>query len=167
MVGHLAEDNVLAVEPGSYNGRDEKLGAVGIGAGVSHREEERLAVCEFEVFIGELFTIDGFAASALEVRKSQLRFVQTLAESSDERRSGVRCMLKWRECLRFTHIATGKVTTLKHELWNHTVELGAGVAEALFASAEGTEVLNGLGHDIIVQVKVDAAGLFCGEKAAC
>lgn len=32
----LAEDDVAPVEPGGDGGRDEELGAVGIGAGVSH-----------------------------------------------------------------------------------------------------------------------------------
>jgi hypothetical protein len=33
---HLAEDNVLAVEPGGDGGGDEELGAVGIFSGVGH-----------------------------------------------------------------------------------------------------------------------------------
>ena len=37
------------------------------------------------------------------------------------------------------------------------MELGASVAEALLASAQGTEVLGGLGDDIIEELEVDAA----------
>ena len=59
-----------------------------------------------------------------------------------------------------THVATSKVSTLKHELWNHTMELGTAIAKALLSGAEGTEVLGGLGHDIIVKCEVDATGLF-------
>lgn len=36
------------------------------------------------------------------------------------------------------------------------------VAEALLAGAESTEVLGGLGDDGVVQLEVDAAGLFYG-----
>lgn len=61
-----------------------------------------------------------------------------------------------------SYVATGEVTTLEHELGDHTVELGAGVAEALLASAESAEVLSGLGDNIIVEVEVDAAGAGCG-----
>jgi hypothetical protein len=61
-----------------------------------------------------------------------------------------------------TYIATGEVTTLKHEVGNDAVELGTGVAKALLASAEGTEVLYGLGYDIVEKLKVDAALLRCG-----
>ena len=39
------------------------------------------------------------------------------------------------------------------------MELGALVAKALFAGAKSTEVLSGLGHDIVVKGEVDASGL--------
>ena len=58
-----------------------------------------------------------------------------------------------------TYVTTGEVTTLKHELGDDTVELGAGVAEALLASAESTEVLSRLGDDIVEELEVDAASL--------
>ena len=62
-----------------------------------------------------------------------------------------------------SYVATGEVTTLEHELGDDTVELGAGVAEALLASAESAEVLSGLGDNIIVEGEVDAAGASCEE----
>jgi hypothetical protein len=43
------------------------------------------------------------------------------------------------------------------------VELGVGVAEALLAGAEGAEVLDSLGDDIVKKLKVDAAGLLCAR----
>ena len=58
-----------------------------------------------------------------------------------------------------SYVAASEATTLEHEVWDDTVELAAGVAEALLAGAEGTEVLSGLGDDIVVDVEVDAAGL--------
>lgn len=64
-----------------------------------------------------------------------------------------------------TYVATGEVTTLKHELGNDAVELGAGVAEALLAGAESTEVLSGLGDDLIVELEVDATGLLYRKQA--
>src|SRR3982751_6882215 len=39
VVGHLAEDGVLAVEPAGRPDRDEELRPVGTGAGVRHREQ--------------------------------------------------------------------------------------------------------------------------------
>lgn len=60
------------------------------------------------------------------------------------------------------HVATGEVTTLEHEVRDDTVELGARVAEALLASAESTEVLDGLGDNVVEELEVDAAGALCG-----
>ena len=66
-------------------------------------------------------------------------------------------------CLRevCTHVATGEVTTLEHELGDNTVERRALVAEALLTGAESTEVLGSLGDFVIEEVEVDAAGLLC------
>lgn len=58
-----------------------------------------------------------------------------------------------------THVAAGKVTALKHELRDDAVELGASIAKALFTGAQGAEVLDGLGDDIVEELEVDAAGL--------
>jgi hypothetical protein len=60
-----------------------------------------------------------------------------------------------------TYIATSEITTLKHEVGDDAVELGTGVAKALLASAEGTEVLYRLGYDIVEKLEVDAALLRC------
>lgn len=57
------------------------------------------------------------------------------------------------------YVATGEVTTLEHELGNDAVERRASVAEALLAGAESTEVLSGLGDNIVEEVEVDATGL--------
>ena len=59
-----------------------------------------------------------------------------------------------------TYIASGKITTLRHEASNHTMELGTGVAEALFACCKGAEVASGLRDDIVIELENDAAPLF-------
>jgi len=61
-------------------------------------------------------------------------------------------------------VATGEVTTLEHKVGDDAVELvelGVGVTETLLASAEGTEVLDRLGDDVVVELEVDtsSAGL--------
>lgn len=45
------EDDVLAIQPRSNDGGDEKLRAVGVGAGVGHGKKTRLGVLELEVLI--------------------------------------------------------------------------------------------------------------------
>jgi len=66
-------------------------------------------------------------------------------------------MLSW------TYVATGEVTTLEHEFGDDAVELGALVTKTLLASAESTEVLDGLGDDVVEELKVDAAGTLCKD----
>jgi hypothetical protein len=60
-------------------------------------------------------------------------------------------------------VALGEVTTLEHELGDHTVEAWASVAVAVLASAELAEVPGRLGHDIIVELEDDAAGVFLAD----
>ncbi len=57
----------------------------------------------------------------------------------------------------FSYIATGEVAALEHEVRDDAVERGALIAEALLAGAEGTEVLGGLGDNVVKQVEANAA----------
>jgi hypothetical protein len=61
----LAEDDVLAVEPGGGDGADEELGAVGVGPGVGHGEDAGAGVLADELLVGELLAVDGLAAGAV------------------------------------------------------------------------------------------------------
>lgn len=63
-----------------------------------------------------------------------------------------------------TYVATGEVTTLKHELGNDTVERRALVGQELASLvgetlAELSKVLGGPGDDIVVELEFDTAGL--------
>lgn len=64
-VDDLTEHDVLAIKVGSRDGGDEELTAVGAGAGVGHGEQEGTVMLEVEVLIGELFTVNRLAASAV------------------------------------------------------------------------------------------------------
>lgn len=87
-VSDLAEDDVLAVEPGGDNGGDEELGAVAtererlrqcqsrrepcqpvvnlrVGTSVGHGEQTGAVVLVLEVLIGELLAVDGATTGAL------------------------------------------------------------------------------------------------------
>jgi len=63
--GHRSEDAMLAIQPVSLDGAQEKLGAVGVRAGVGHRENTGAGVLQLKVLIRELLTIDGLAAGAV------------------------------------------------------------------------------------------------------
>lgn len=65
VIRDFTEDDVAAIEPRSDDGRDEKLGAVGVGASICHAEEEGLGVLELEVLVREFLAIDRLAAGAL------------------------------------------------------------------------------------------------------
>ena len=60
---------------------------------------------------------------------------------------------------RKTHVATGEVTTLEHELGDDTVEGRVLVTLTLLGVAKLSEVLGGLGNLVGVEVEVDAANL--------
>ncbi|GIX66173.1 pentatricopeptide repeat-containing protein [Babesia caballi] len=66
-LGHLAEDDVLAVQPRAGHGGDEELAAVGVGAAVGHGEQPGLAVLDGEVLVVEAPAVDAHAAGAVVV----------------------------------------------------------------------------------------------------
>ena len=57
-----------------------------------------------------------------------------------------------------TYVATDEVTTLEHEVGDDTVEGRALVTLTLLLVAELSEVLSGLGDNVVVQLEVDTAG---------
>lgn len=59
--------HVLAVEPWRLDGSDKKLGTVGVGTSVGHRENTWTGVLQRKVFILKLVSVDGFATSAVVV----------------------------------------------------------------------------------------------------
>ena len=64
-------------------------------------------------------------------------------------------------------VVVGEVTTLQHELGDHTVEGGASVAEALLAGAESAEVLSGLGRNVLAELHDDTAGSLWDIISTC
>lgn len=63
-----------------------------------------------------------------------------------------------------TYVTTSEVSTLKHELRDHTVELAVLVAEAGLTSAELQEVFGRLGDDVVEELEVDATGPRCNDR---
>ncbi|KAH3665063.1 hypothetical protein OGATHE_003878 [Ogataea polymorpha] len=64
---NLAKDNVLAVQPRTWNSRDEELGAVGVWTSIGHRKQTRLRVLVVEVLVRELGAVDALATGTVEV----------------------------------------------------------------------------------------------------
>jgi hypothetical protein len=65
LVGNLAEDDVLAIQPRSDDGGDEELRAVGVGTSIGHGQQTRLGVLQVEVLILELLAVDGLTTGAV------------------------------------------------------------------------------------------------------
>lgn len=63
-----------------------------------------------------------------------------------------------------THVATSEVTTLKHELGDHSMELGSFVSEAILSGAEMLEVFARIRGNVVVEFEVDTAGLICNKR---
>jgi hypothetical protein len=52
----------------------------------------------------------------------------------------------------------GEITTLKHEVWNHTMEDSSFIMFTSWSTfADGGKVLGGLWDNIIIEFKVDTA----------
>mmetsp|Transcript_33279 Transcript_33279/g.87574 ORF Transcript_33279/g.87574 Transcript_33279/m.87574 type:complete len:232 (+) Transcript_33279:470-1165(+) len=64
---HLAEDDVLAIEPGRLCRAQKELRAVGAWACIGHREDARTRVLQLEVFVGKLLAVNRLAAGAVMV----------------------------------------------------------------------------------------------------
>lgn len=141
IVSNLAEHDVAAVQPGGHDGGDEELGAVAVLdplASVHSRGKTQLGhACIGDIRVGAGVGHGQQTRAGvldLEVLIGELLAVDGLATSA---------------------VATGEVTTLKHELRDDTVEGRALVAEALSTGAQLLKVLGGLGDDFVVEGEVN------------
>lgn len=62
---NFTEDNVLTVQPGTWDSGDEKLGTVGVWTSVGHGQQTWLFVSLGEVFVSKLFTVDGLTTGTV------------------------------------------------------------------------------------------------------
>lgn len=58
---NFSKDDVFAIQPGSLNGGDEELGAIGVFASVGHAEPAVAVVLQLEVLIRETVSIDALS----------------------------------------------------------------------------------------------------------
>ena len=74
---HLAEDNMLAIQPLSLGSADEKLGTVCVGASLCHGQDARTCMLQDEILIIKFLAIDALATGTIMVYE-----VTTLAHKS-------------------------------------------------------------------------------------
>lgn len=58
-----------------------------------------------------------------------------------------------------SYIAASEIASLKHEVGDNAVELGARVAKAFLAGAKSAKVLGRLRNNVVVELEVDATAL--------
>jgi hypothetical protein len=130
---------VNTVKPRGNNSGDEELRSVRVLASVSHGKQTRLAVLQGQAWLliyPDPVSADNQPTTPKRLHTSELFSVDRLASST---------------------VALSEITTLEHELGNHTVERGSLVTEAILASGEFTEVFGSYGHLLVVEPEDDAA----------
>lgn len=58
-----------AIQPFCFRGADEKLGSVGVGSSIGHRQDTRSSVLQLEVLIRELPAVNGLPSGSVVVRE--------------------------------------------------------------------------------------------------
>lgn len=74
---NFSKHHVFAIQPGSLNGGDEELGAVGVLSSVGHAEPARTVVLQLEVLIGETIPIDALTFKQEKKNSFSIFQVQT------------------------------------------------------------------------------------------
>jgi hypothetical protein len=128
---------------------------VRVGASVGHGQLEGLVVPQLEVLVGELLTelsacVDRFTAGTLDHQ----RIAQLVYGYSNKKQQGRGVV-----GATSTHVATGKVTTLEHEIGNDAVEDRSLVALTLRPLRKLAEVFGSPRDNVVKEVEDDAAGL--------
>lgn len=78
-LGYTAEDNVLAIEPGSLSCAKEELWTVGVRSSVSHTEDTGSSVAEGKVLISKLVAVDRLDSGGGKEETNRVR--QRMSES--------------------------------------------------------------------------------------
>ena len=138
---------MLAVQPGGLSSAQEELGSVGSGSSVCHREDSGSSVlcgkkcckCNNK---NKLYKVIITASKTCPYLQVEVLVGELL--SVDRLSSGT--------------VVVGEVSTLAHESGDHTVEGACGESESLLSSAQGTEVLSGLRHNVGTEGHLNASG---------
>ena len=67
LVNHLAEHNILAVQPLTFPTSNEELAAIPILPCTAHRQESRFIVIQQEIFVIEIFPVNAGRACSIVV----------------------------------------------------------------------------------------------------
>ena len=64
---------MLAVQPLSFDSRDKKLRAIGVGTGIGHGQDSRFGMLECKRLILKFTAVDAFSTSSIADHQSQMQ----------------------------------------------------------------------------------------------
>lgn len=131
-MSQIAICSLVSSLPWSLCRANEKLGSIGVGPSVGHRQYVSSSVLQNEIFICKLLPIDGFSASSISFGK-----ISTLTENKWA--TAVNCIVTGGNCCHFGRQQM-PLLYLAHEARDDSVKFAALIAKALLSSAQGTEV---------------------------
>ncbi len=110
-----AENNVLAIQPCSFDGTQEELRSIGIGACVRHGEDSRSGVLKHEVLISEFVSLWMITIAATVA----VRLLPPKDGNIDETFSFSNTYI---DRLSTGTVVVGEISTLTHEISDDTME---------------------------------------------
>jgi len=127
-----SKHDMLPIKPRRFGSANKELRSVGIGSSVGHAQ-------------------NAFRDS--KCHKNQYRKCHILTRPS--MLEGKVLILKLLSVYRFSSCAikVREVTSLTHKVWNDTMKDGALEAKTFFSSAQSSEVLGRLRHDILAKLE--------------
>lgn len=103
---HVAKDHVQSIQMRRRFGGDEELRSIGVGSAIGHGQEEWSIVLDFQVFIGERLSVDGFAAGSIVIDKVSALQHESLDDAMKNRASIMQRSLRFGRQTRFTRAQT-------------------------------------------------------------
>jgi hypothetical protein len=133
---NLAEDNMLSIQPGGFDGGDEKLRTIGVLASISHGQPASSIVRKFEVLVSKPRNLQLFKI-LLTLNVSLLFSIDGPTTSS---------------------ISSCEVSPLKHEVLDDSVELASLVTLSLGLLSKLDKVLHSFRYNIPKQSNLNPLG---------
>ena len=129
----------------SLDGSNEKLRPICVRPGISHTQKSRFVMFVCKVFVFKFFSINTFTSCAIS-GKNRYRFLTCTYWAFEDRNN--------------LALPVGKITSLDHELLNHTVKYATFIVQrfsrrlafAFFSSTKSTKVFSGFRYNIVEQL---------------
>ena len=126
----------------SLDGSNEKLRPISVRPGISHTQKARFVMFVSKVFVFKFFSINTFTSCAISGKS---RFLTCINWAFEDRNLA---------------LPVGKITSLDHELLDHSVKYATFIVQrfsrrlafTFFSSTKSTEVFSGFRYNIVEQL---------------